>query len=214
MSQTERESHDEDESPSPHSRIMNVSAQNIFSEGGEDEEEEEDVPEDLASLTPEQQQSAIKKRAFIMLTVGTALVLIFSDPLVDVLSELGTRMDIPAFYVSFLLAPLASNASEVIASTYYAQKKTRKTMTVALTALEGAAAMNNTFCLSIFMALIFFRGLAWQYSAETISIILVQFAMGVVAQKDKMSLFQSYFVLSMFPLSVMLVALLEYLGLD
>lgn len=191
--------------------------QNIFSDEGEDGgggEEEEEVPEDLSSLSPEEQQRAIKRRAFFMLFVGTALVLLFSDPMVDVLSEVADRIGIPAFYVSFILAPLASNASEVIASQYYAAKKTRKTITVALTALEGAASMNNTFCLSIFMALIFFRGLAWQYSAETISIILVQFGMGLWALRDKMSGLTACVVLALFPLSVLFVALLEYLGLD
>lgn len=187
---------------------------NIFCDGGGDDEEEEEVPEDLTSLSPEAQQRAIKRRAFSMLFIGTALVLLFSDPMVDVLSELAERTGVPPFYVSFILAPLASNASEVIASQYYAAKKTRKTITVSLTALEGAASMNNTFCLSIFMALIYFRGLAWQYSAETISIILVQFGMGFMALKGKMSVFTAGFVVAVFPLSVMFVALLEYLGLD
>ena len=191
-----------------------IQADNIFSEEGGDEEEEEEVPEDLVSLTPEQQQRAIKKRAFLMLFMGTSLVLLFSDPMVEVLSEVADRIGIPAFYVSFILAPLASNASEVIASQYYAAKKTRKTITVALTALEGAASMNNTFCLSIFMALIYFRGLAWQYSAETISIILVQFFMGTLALREKMSMLTASFVLALFPLSVLFVALLEYLGMN
>ncbi|KAL7543614.1 hypothetical protein ACHAXR_012920, partial [Thalassiosira sp. AJA248-18] len=189
-------------------------AGNIFHNDEGSEEEEEEVPEDLTSLSPEEQQRAIKRRAFSMLFVGTALVLLFSDPMVDVLSEVAERIGVPAFYVSFILAPLASNASEVIASQYYAAKKTRKTITVALTALEGAASMNNTFCLSIFMALIYFRGLAWQYSAETISIILVQFGMGAWALRGKMSTKTGFIVLSLFPLSVMFVALLEYLGMD
>ena len=41
--------------------------------------------------------------------LGTGLVLVFSDPMVDVLSEIGVRTDVPAFYISFVLAPLASN---------------------------------------------------------------------------------------------------------
>lgn len=179
-----------------------------------DDEEEEEVPEDFTDLSPEEQQRAIKRRAFGMLTIGTALVLFFSDPMVDVLQVTADRIGVPAFYVSFILAPLASNASEVIASQYYAQKKTRKTITVSLTALEGAASMNNTFCLSIFMALIYFRGLAWKYSAETISIVLVQFGIGICALKDKMSTGTGIIILMVFPLSVVLVAVLEYLGMD
>jgi len=180
----------------------------------DDVDEEEEVPEDLTQLSPEAQQEAIKKRAFTMLFIGTALVLIISDPMVDVLSEVAVRINVPSFYVAFILAPLASNASEVIASQHYAAKKTRKTITVALTALEGAASMNNTFCLAIFMALIFFRGLAWQYSAETISILVVQFVIGIWALQDKMSTFHAYIIISIFPLSIVLVAVMEHFGMD
>jgi Ca2+/Na+ antiporter len=199
---------------SVHSKMLDHVGGNMMNEDAADDEEEEDVPEDFTDLSPDEQQHAIKRRAFIMLAVGTGLVLLFSDPMVEVLSETANRVGVPAFYVSFILAPLASNASEVIASTYYAQKKTSKTITVSLTALEGAASMNNTFCLSIFMALIYFRGLAWQYSAETISIILVQFGMGMWSLKNKMSAFTAMIVLALFPLSVLLVALLEYFGMD
>ena len=92
--------------------------------------------------------------------LGTLLVIVFSDPMVDVMSNVGTRLEVPPFYVAFCLAPLASNASELIASLAYAGKKSRKTITVALAALEGAACMNNTFCLAIFMGLCFFKQLA------------------------------------------------------
>ena len=80
-----------------------------------------------------------------MLAVGTAIVIYFSDPMVDVMQEIAVRASLPPFYVSFVLAPLASNASEVVASMYYAAKKTRKTISVSMSALEGAASMNNTF---------------------------------------------------------------------
>jgi Ca2+/Na+ antiporter len=111
----------------------------------DDEDEEEEIPEDFTSLSPEEQQSAIKKRAFAMLAVGTVIVIYFSDPMVDVMQEIAVRAGLPPFYVSFVLAPLASNASEVVASMYYAAKKTRKTISVSMSALEGAASMNNTF---------------------------------------------------------------------
>ncbi len=111
----------------------------------EGDEEEEEIPEEFTDLSPEAQQTAIKMRAFRMLAVGTIIVIYFSDPMVDVMQEIAVRAKIPPFYVSFVLAPLASNASEVVASMYYASKKTRKTIAVSLSALEGAASMNNTF---------------------------------------------------------------------
>jgi len=180
----------------------------------EEEDEEEEVPDDIADLTPAQQQTVIKRRAFTTLAVGTAVVLIFSDPMVDVMSEIGARTGISPFYVSFVLAPLASNASELLASFYYAQKKTRNSITISFTALEGAASMNNTFCLSIFMGLIYFKGIAWQYSAETIAIVFVQLAVGAVLTKKTLTMRDAAIVLSFYPASMLLVAGLEAMGLD
>jgi len=187
----------------------------IIREDAAEGEEEEEMPEDIVNLPPEEQQSAIKKRAFIMLAIGTTLVILFSDPMVDVMQEIAVRSGVSPFYVSFILAPLASNASEVIASQYYAAKKTSKTMTVSLSALEGAAAMNNTFCLSIFMGLIYFRGLAWQYTAETVSIVLVEFFMAMIVQRgDHLTSMQGLLIMAVFPLSLVVVGVLEAFGFD
>lgn len=182
--------------------------------GGDDEEEEEDIPEEFVNLSPSEQQAAIKKKAFTMLIIGTFLVVLFSDPMVDVIGEMARRINVSAFYVSFVLVPVASNASEVIASQFYAKKKTSKTITVALSALEGAASMNNTFCLAIFMGLIYFRGLAWEFTAETIAIIVVQIIVGAFLTYNKMTYFTAWVIMSLFPLSIALVAVLEALGFD
>ncbi len=48
---------------------------------GEEDEEEESVPEDIAHLPPDEQEAAVKKKAFTMLAVGTLLVLLFSGKL-------------------------------------------------------------------------------------------------------------------------------------
>jgi Ca2+/Na+ antiporter len=180
----------------------------------EEEEEELEMPEDLEHLSPEEQQSAILSRAFGMMGLGTALILVFSDPMVDVLGNVGDRIGCPAFYISFVLAPLASNASELIASVTYAKKKTKKTITVALSALEGAACMNNTFCLAIFMGLVYFKSLAWKFTAETLAILIVQLIVGIIAMQQTMSRLTGAFILSLFPLSIAFIVYLEAIGLD
>ena len=40
--------------------------------------------------------------------------------------------------------------------------------------------MNNTLGLGIFAALVGFRGLTWQYSAEVSVILLIQVVMGII----------------------------------
>merc|ERR1712025_804563 len=84
-------------------------------ENSEEDDEEEDMPEDLADLPAEEQQRRIKIRALQSMSLGTALVLLFSDPMTDMLGMIGDKVGVPKFYVSFLLAPLASNASELLA---------------------------------------------------------------------------------------------------
>lgn len=68
--------------------------------------------------------------------------------------------------------------------------------------------------LSIFMLLIFVRGLAWQYTAETISIVLVELLMAFIVRSEVMTTAKAVFVLSIFPLSLVLVATLEFFGFD
>ena len=177
-------------------------------------EEEEDMPEDIATLPPDQQQAAIIKKSIKYMVLGTLLVLIFSDPMVDVLQELAYRINVSPFYVSFVLAPIAANASEIISSVYYARKKTSKSISVALSTLEGAAAMNNTFCLSILLGLIYFRNLVWEYTAETIAIITAQLLILLFTRKKDMRMIDAVYIFCIFPLSIMLVATLEYFGLD
>lgn len=163
----------------------------------QDDEEEEEIPEDLQSLDPAAQQHAIKMRALKMMGIGTLVVLLVSDPAVDVLSSIGDRINIPKFYVAFLLAPLASNASELIAAYKYAAKKTPSSIGVSLSQLEGAGIMNNTFCLAIFFLVIFINGdIAWKFSAETIGIVFAEVVVAFVARKKVLQYVDAWIILS------------------
>jgi len=182
----------------------------------EEDDEEEEMPEDLADLSPEEQLKRVLFRSIWMMGVGTLMVLIFSDPMVDVLSEWGVRTGIPAFYISFVLAPLASNASELLSAYTYAAKKSSKSITTALSTLVGAAIMNNTFCLAIFFALIYCKKLAWQFSAETIAIILIQWVIGLLTiSKTVQTKLDAVLVMACYPGCLLIVWALENLaGLD
>jgi len=175
----------------------------------DEEDEEEEVPDDLAHLTPSQQRRRIVLRSFWMMGLGVALVILFSDPMVDCFSELGKRMGVPQFYIAFVLAPLASNASELIASINYARKKTIRAATIGCESLIGAACMNNTFCLSIFLILVFVRRFAWVYSAETLSILFVEAVMLIFAVRRTQRLFFFILTLLLYPISIALVYMLE-----
>ncbi len=85
-------------------------------------------------------------------------------------------------------------------------------MKISFSTLLGAAILNNTFVLAIFMVLIVVKGLAWQFTAETISILFVEIAMGWMSQKKVLKLRDGFVVLSLYPASVGIVAFVETLS--
>ena len=73
---------------------------------------------------------------------------------------------------------------------------------------------SSLISLSIFMGLIFFRGLAWQYTAETIAIVVVEVIMAFLVQSDVMTTARAMLIFCLFPLSLVLVGTLEHFGFD
>ena len=180
----------------------------------DDDDEEEEIPSDLAHLSPKQQQTRIILRSFGMMLAGMAIVILFSDPVVDVLDNLGTRLHVPNFYVSFILAPVISNASEILASYVYAKKKTQKTATISISTLQGSAVMNNAVCLGVFLIIIFMRDLKWLFTAETLTILFVELCVMAISWQSTQTLGHACILLALYPFSIFMVWILEYIGLN
>ena len=100
------------------------------------------MEEEETNLTPAQ----IRRKAVATLLLGVVLCTVFSDPMVDVLAEIAAKSGVPAFYVAFVIAPMISNASEIISSVMQAAKKRRANIDVTYSQLIGAATMNVRFC--------------------------------------------------------------------
>jgi hypothetical protein len=81
----------------------------------------------------------------------------------------------------------------------------------------GAGILNNTFVMGIFLSLIYFRDLDWEFSAETICILFVEMCVAsVVLLRPVQTMSNALFIVSLLPLSLALVMFLEssYVGLD
>ena len=212
--------------------LASVKVNNSEHEDDEEEDDDDEKEEEPETRTTWQ----IQKSAYSTLLVGIFLITVFSDPMVDVLSEVGKRINVPAFYIAFIVAPVISNASEVISGVIQASKKKQKNLDVSyvrrlslacalaiqsapqlLTALAppllktqfvGAATMNNTFVLSIFLLLVFARSLAWKYTAEVFVILLVQFGIFALVSTDRNGvtpLWKGAVAGLLFPLSIIIV---------
>ena len=110
---------------------------------------------------------------------------------------------------------MASNASEVIAGLLFARKKTTDSISLTLSTLHGAATMNSTLSLCIFMCLIYFRQLSWAFTAEVLSVMLVVIIVGLNGLRTTIYLWQGILVASLYPLSILMVYIMENVfGLD
>eukprot|EP00455_Lapot_gusevi_P045713 TRINITY_DN588_c0_g2_i1.p1 TRINITY_DN588_c0_g2~~TRINITY_DN588_c0_g2_i1.p1 ORF type:complete len:472 (+),score=186.00 TRINITY_DN588_c0_g2_i1:277-1692(+) len=179
-------------------------------ESKEDEEEEEEE-EQFWELTDRQ----LLMNASLILLLATAVVSFFSDPMVDVISAFGKTLNISPFYISFVITPIASNASEVIAGLIFARKKTNESISLCLASLYGAATMNNTLALCIFMALVYFRHLSWSFSAEVLTVCIVNVVVGLNGLRSTVYMWQAVLVCSMYPFALLFVYLMENVaGLD
>jgi Ca2+/Na+ antiporter len=184
---------------------MDIPVNEVVEDEDEDEEEDDEEEWEATEKTPFQ----IQVIAFSMLIVGMIVVAIISDPMVDVLSELANRFNISPFYTSFLITPIVTNASEVIASVIFSGRKTLASATLTYSALLGSTLMNNTMCLGIFLALVYFRGLDWVFSAEVTAIVAVQVIVGLSALKRIVPAWFSLLYASLFPLSLVFIYFLE-----
>jgi len=157
-------------------------------------------------MDPQTKVKLIIKKSLQMMIMGTIVVLLISDPMVDVLNSIGVVLNIDAFYIGFVLAPIASNAPEIIAGFGYAGKQTKKTISISLASLQGVGCMNITFALGMFYLLfILDHGLKWEFTAEATSLLFVQFVLIVLSFKKSYSGFTAIFIILLYPVSLAVV---------
>ncbi|CAI5509723.1 unnamed protein product [Closterium sp. Naga37s-1] len=202
--------------PSTMSLLRGASADNKFWEGQlanakgqlegleqELEEEVEDEEEEEVVKTPAQ----IYREAIMLIAGGAVLVGCFADPIIGSITAFSRASNIPAFFVAFVVTPLASNASELVSSLYFAMKKRRRTASLTYSQVYGAITMNNTMCLGTFLALIYFRGLAWEFSSEVVIILLNTFVVGLLGgSRHTFPTWMAFPVLLLYPASLAIVA--------
>ncbi|KAL6314588.1 hypothetical protein AAG906_026928 [Vitis piasezkii] len=129
---------------------------------------------------------------------------------VNAVDNFSDATGIPTFFISFIALPLATNSSEAVSAIIFASKK-KRTTSLTFSELYGAVTMNNVLCLSVFLALVYVRGLTWDFSSEVLVIVIVCVVMGVFASfRTTFPLWTSFVALLLYPFSLALVYVLDY----
>ncbi|KAI9085951.1 hypothetical protein K1719_032028 [Acacia pycnantha] len=150
-------------------------------------------------------------KAVLLLLLGTIIAAAIADPLVDVVDEFSDVTSIPAFFISFIVLPFATNSSEAVSAIIFASRDKRQTASLTFSELYGAVTMNNVLCLAVFLALVYARGLTWDFSAEVLVILVVCIVMGVFGSfRTTFPLWTSIMAILLYPFSLALVYVLDY----
>nr|GEY39313.1 sodium/calcium exchanger NCL-like [Tanacetum cinerariifolium] len=150
-------------------------------------------------------------KAVLFLILGTIIAAAFADPLVDAVGSFSTATSIPSFFISFIALPLATNSSEAVSAIIFASRKKRRSASLTFSELYGAVTMNNILCLSVFLALVYVRGLTWDFSSEVLVILIVCIVMGVFGSlRTTFPLWTSFIAFALYPFSLVLVYVLDY----
>ncbi|KAJ6301733.1 hypothetical protein OIU77_015947 [Salix suchowensis] len=153
----------------------------------------------------------ISFKAAMMLLAGAVIAAAFADPLVDAVDNFSDATSIPTFFISFIALPLATNSSEAVSAIIFASRKKVKTASLTFSEIYGAVTMNNVLCLSVFLALVYFRELTWDFSAEVLVICIVCIVMGAFASfRTTFPLWTSFLAFFLYPFSLVLVYVLDY----
>jgi len=177
------------------------------------EEQTDSVQQLVFEKAPHLSKRRITLEGVGFILLGTITVLIFAEPLVEAMTSLSHKISIDAFYISFVLTPIASNASELFNVYFFAAKKTKKNISLVFSSLYGAVCMNNTVSLGLFLGMLFFRDLAWTFSAETLVTLVVVLSVGLKGiWSNTIKLYHAIWVALLYPISIALVVLLRALN--
>jgi len=158
----------------------------------------------------EESEGSTAFSACLYLLAGTVIVSVFSDPMVDVIDAFSVEAAIPSFFTAFIITPLASNASELVSSLTICKKKKRANASVSYAQLYGAATMNNTLVLGIFVALVVWKNIVWDFHAEVITIVVVTLCVGALSINQTIRMWKGVVILALYPLSLVLIFVLRY----
>ncbi|KAK4255573.1 hypothetical protein QN277_008559 [Acacia crassicarpa] len=149
-------------------------------------------------------------KAVLMLLLGTVVASVFADPLVDAVDNFSTATSIPSFFVSFLILPFASSG-EIVSGLIFASRKKIRTASLTYSEIYGSVTMSNMLSLSVFLGLVYIRGLSWNFSSEVLIILIVCTIMGLIASfRTTFPLWMSFIALALYPFSLLLIYILDY----
>lgn len=149
-------------------------------------------------------------KAILLLVLGIAMLAVLAEPLIHTVQKFSTSANIPSFYASFVLVPLATSARTAISAIRAAKQKIPKTTSLTFSEIYDGVFMNNVLGFSVLLSIVYFRGLTWHFSAEVMTVFIVCAIMGLIAAlRSKFPVWIMFIAYLLYPLSLILVYVVD-----
>ncbi|KAK9056945.1 hypothetical protein SSX86_024310 [Deinandra increscens subsp. villosa] len=145
-------------------------------------------------------------QAIILLVVGIAMLALLAEPLIHSVQNVSNSATIPSFFVSFILVPLATNARAAVSAIETVSQRKDRTTSLTFSEIYDGVFMNNVLGFSVLVAVVYFRGLVWHFTAELLVVFIVCVIVGATAGfRSKFPVWISIASYLLYPLSLIFV---------
>ncbi|PIN20882.1 Calmodulin and related proteins (EF-Hand superfamily) [Handroanthus impetiginosus] len=145
-------------------------------------------------------------KAISLVVIGIVMLGLLAEPLIHSVHNLSNAANIPSFFIAFIFVPFATNARIAISAITEARRQKLKITSLTFSEIYGTVLMNNLLGFSVLLSLIYFRGLAWNFSIEVLMALIVSAIVGCLASFSTIfPVWTSIFAFMMYPLPLVLV---------
>ncbi|XP_057764340.1 sodium/calcium exchanger NCL-like [Salvia miltiorrhiza] len=150
-------------------------------------------------------------KSIFQVMLGIAIVTFLSGPLKTSIQQFSHAIGVPAFFVSFVVVPISLNALSAISAIFPASQKSSRTSSLTFSEIYGGVVMNNIMGLSTLLAIVYIKGLKWDYSAEVLTILVVCAIIGILAySQTTYPLWTCFLAFFLYPFSLLMYYVFQY----
>lgn len=143
--------------------------------------------------------------------LGIAILTFLSGPLKTSIQQFSDAIGVPAFFISFVVVPIALNALSAISAIFPASQKSSRTSSLTFSEIYGGVVMNNIMGLTTLLAIVYIKELKWDYSAEVLTILVVCAIIGILAfSQTTYPLWTCILAFCLYPFSLLMYYVFQY----
>jgi len=152
----------------------------VFSSIQNPTEESKEHDEELGDDIEEMEEEVSVSKGVMFLVTGGLLIVLFSSPFINAVVEAAALMKVNPILLAFFLAPIASEAPEILESISLSRKGNAQSINIAYSNLIGGTITKTTLLCGIFCFFGVYKGFVWE-SSYSLSLALLSVCAGSAA---------------------------------